>query len=100
MMELLLLIETRNYSKVRECLLRDDIVSRASLIFKEAKVFGGEEGYYCYASGTEEQCKKVLELTKDLAKEIKNRKKEEIINKIKEEEDKANVAFGGIFKGG
>jgi hypothetical protein len=97
MMELLLMIETKNYSKVRECLLKDDIVSRTSLIFKDAKMFGGE-GYLCYVSGTDDQCKKVLELTKDLAKEIKDRKKEEIINKIKEEEDKANIAFGGIFE--
>lgn len=96
-MELLLLIETKNYAKVKDVLLRDDTVSRASLVFKEAKGFGGEEGYYSYISGTEEQCKKVLELTKDLIKEIKDRKKEEIINKIKEEENKAMEGFGGIF---
>ena len=97
-MELLLLIETKNYSKVRDCLLKDDTVSRASLTFKDAKVFGNEDGYYCYASGTEEQCKKILELTKDLVKEIKDRKKRKVINKIREEEEKANVAFGGIFE--
>ena len=98
MMELLLLIETKDYAKVKDTLLRDDIVSRASLIFKEDQGFGKEEGYYCLISGIEEQCKKALELTKDLIKEIKDRKKEKIINKIKEEEDKANVAFGGIFE--
>ena len=96
-MELLLLIETKNLSRAKESLLKNDIVSRASLTFKEAKNFGDKDGYYCYVSGTEEQCKKVLELTKDLAKEIKDSKKNEIINKIKEEEDKANTAFGGIF---
>lgn len=97
-MELLMLIETKNYSKLREILLKDDVVSRASLTFKEAKNFGREEGYYCYVSGTDDQCKKVLELAKDLSKEIKDKKKEEIINKIKEEENKANIAFGGIFE--
>jgi len=97
MMELLLLIETKDYAKVKDTLLRDDIVSRASLIFKEAKGFGKEEGYYSYISGTDEQCKKALELTKDLIKEIKDRKKEKIIKKIKEEEGKAMEGFGNIF---
>jgi hypothetical protein len=94
-MEILLQTETKNYSKLRDILLKDDLVSRASIVFKEAKTLSKEEGYYCYISGTEDQCKKAVELAKDLAKEIKD--KEEIINKIKEEEEKAEEGFGGIF---
>jgi poly(A) polymerase Pap1 len=94
-MEILLQIETENYSKVRELLLKDDLVSRASLTFKEAKAFD-KEGYLCYIVGTEDQCKKALEITQKLAKEIKN--KEEIINKIKEEDKEAIEGFGGIFQ--
>lgn len=94
-MEILLQTETKNYSKVRDVLLKDDLVSRASIIFKEAKTLSNEEGYYLYISGTEDQCKKALELTKDLAKEIKD--KEKIINKIKEEENRAQEGFGSIF---
>jgi len=93
-MEILLQIETENYSKVREILFKDDLVSRASLIFKEAKTFD-KEGYFCYISGTEDQCKKAFEITKDLTKEIKD--KEEIINKIKEEENRAQEGLGGIL---
>lgn len=94
-MEIVLHIETKDYSKLRDILLKDDLVSRASIVFKEAKTLSKEEGYFCYISGTEYQCKKALELTKDLSKEIKD--KEEIINKIKEEENKAEEGFGGIF---
>jgi hypothetical protein len=97
-MEIVLHIETKNYLKLRDILLKDDLVSRASIILKEAKMYGGKEGYYCYISGSEEQCKKALELTKDLAEEVKNKEKDNFINKIKEESEKANEAFGGIFE--
>jgi hypothetical protein len=96
-MEIVLLTETKNLQKVKELLLKDDLVSRASIIFKDAKVFGGNEGQYCYISGSDEQCKMALELTKDLTKEVKNKEKKNIIDKIKEESEKANEAFGGIF---
>lgn len=107
-MEILLLIETKNYNKVRDILLKDDVVSRASLTFKDAKSLSEKEGYYCRISGTEEQCKKALELIKikpeeedkeivELAKEVENKEKKEVINKIKEEEERATEGFGGIF---
>jgi len=100
-MELLLLIKTENYPKVKDILLKDDVVSRASIKFKEAKEFE-KEGYFCYVSGLEEQCKKASEIIKDeegniLAEEIKGKDKEKIINKFKEEENRAMEGFGGIF---
>lgn len=96
-MEILLLIETKDFNKVRDILLKDDVVSRASLAFKEAKGFNGKEGYYCRVSGSEEQCRKALELTKDLAKEVKNKEGEEVLNKMKDEEEESMKGFGGIF---
>jgi len=101
-MEIVIKMKTEDYQKVRELLLKDDTVSRASIVFKDVKEFGDEEGYYCYVSGLEEQCKKALELIKDeegnmLAEEVEGEKKEKIIDKIKEEGDKADEAFGGIF---
>lgn len=96
-MEIVLLIETKDLQKTKDLLLKDDLVSRASIVFKEAKSYGGKEGYYSYISGTEEQCKKALELTKTLAKEVKSKEKNSFINKVKEESDKASEAFGGIF---
>ena len=96
-MEIVLLIETKNYQKVKDALLKDDITSRASITFKEAKGYGGKEGYYSIISGLDEQCKRAMELAKDLAKEVSGKEKEDLISKIKDEEEKANQAFGGIF---
>ncbi|MEM7821627.1 MAG: hypothetical protein QXX38_02340 [Candidatus Aenigmatarchaeota archaeon] len=97
-MDIVIFVETKNYQRLREILLGDDVVSRASLIFKDAKILTGREGYFCYISGTEEQCKKVLGLVKGLAKEIKDKEKDDIINKIREEEETATRGFGYIFK--
>jgi hypothetical protein len=95
-MDILLLIEAKDYQKVSEMLKKDEVVSLASLVFKDAKLFG-KEGYYCWISGLDQQCKKALELTKDLAKEITGKEKEEFIKKMKEEEEKAVEGFGAIF---
>ncbi|MDI6798986.1 MAG: hypothetical protein QMD12_03285 [Candidatus Aenigmarchaeota archaeon] len=101
-MELVLLVGTKDYQKVREILLRDDAVSRASIIFKEAKSYG-KEGFYAYISGLEEQCKRALELIINkntgevIAKEVIGKEKEDLINKMKEEENRANEGFGSIL---
>lgn len=100
-MDLLLQIKLENYPKVKDILLKDDVVSRASIKFKDAKEFE-KEGYYCYISGLEEQCKRALELIKDskgnkLAEEVKGKNKEKVVNKFKEEEDRAMEGFGNIF---
>jgi len=104
-MEVLLHAETNNYKKIREKLLTDEVVNRASITFKEAKQFGRESGYLCVIKGEEPRCKRALELAKEevegesveLAKEITGEEKEEILKKIKEEEDKAIEGFGNIF---
>lgn len=105
-MEIVLQIETKNYQKVKEILLKDDIVSRASIVFKEGGIIG-KNGYFSYISGSEEQCKKALDLVKEkdektgeiieLAKEVIGKDKEELINKIKEEENRAIESFGDII---
>ena len=95
-MEILLWMDSKNYQKVRELLLRDEVVSLASLTFKEAKDFG-KEGYYCLISGLEQQCKKALEIVKNQAKEVSGEEKENFIKKIKEEENKAIEGFGSIL---
>ena len=94
-------MESKNLQKAKDVLLKDDAVSRSSIMWKEAKSFGFSEGYYCYISGTEDQIKRAIELSKELAKEVKdgqkNKEKESVIGKIKEEQDKALEGFGGIF---
>jgi len=95
-MEIVLKMDTNNYQKVKDLLLKDDLVSRSSMVFKEGTIIG-KEGYYCYISGTEEQCKKALEINKELVEEVEDNDKEEIINKIKEEENRAIEGLGNIF---
>lgn len=105
-MEIVLQIETKNYPKVKDILFKDDSVSRASIVFKEGSIIG-KENYYCYLSGTEEQCRKALGLLKlkdektdeviELAKEVAGKEKDELINKIKEEENRAAEGFGNII---
>ena len=95
-MELVLAFEAKDLQKVKDVLLKDDVISRASLTFKEGSIIG-KQVYYCYLSGTDEQCKKAIELSKSLAKEVKGREKEDLIAKIKEEERKASEGMGSIF---
>ena len=95
-MEVVLHFKSENYAKGKDVLLTDDVVGRASLVFKEGSIIG-KEGYFCYLSGTEEQCKRALELVKDLAEEAEDDTKSQLITKIKEEEEKAIKSFGDIL---
>ena len=96
-MEIVIRIKKENLQKVKNLLLKDETVSRASIIFKEGKSLGLNEDYYCYVSGTEEECKKAEELTKELGKIVKEEEMKKIIEKIKEEEESAMQGFGSIF---
>lgn len=107
-MEIVLHMQADKYEKMKNKLMKDDLVSRASIMFKEAKAIDkSKEGYYCYLSGTDEQCKKALEMIKAknpktgeefvYAEEVSGEEKNKVIAKIDEEQDKASEAFGGIF---
>jgi len=107
-MEIVIKIDGDKLEKVKNKLTKDDVVSRASMTFKEAKsVDANKSGYYCYISGTDDQCKKTLELIKAknpktgeefiYATEVTGEEKNKVIASIKEEQDKAAEAFGGIF---
>jgi len=107
-MEVVLQIKADKYENMKNKLMKDDLVSRASIIFKEAKAIDeSKEGYYCYISGTDDQCKKALGMIKAknpktgeefiYAEEVSGKEKNKVIEKIKEEQDRASEAFGGIF---
>ncbi|HDH91508.1 MAG TPA: hypothetical protein ENF38_00990, partial [Candidatus Aenigmarchaeota archaeon] len=81
-MEIVLKFNKKELQRVKEILLKDEIVSRASIVFKDGETIG-KEGYYCYISGLEEQCKRALELTKDIAEEAEEEEKNKVIEKIK-----------------
>ncbi|MBI2547641.1 MAG: hypothetical protein HYW23_04345 [Candidatus Aenigmarchaeota archaeon] len=95
-MEIVLHFKSENYGKCKDKLLADDIVGRASMMFKDGS-FVGKDGYFCYISGTDEQCKRAIDLVKEFATEVKDEVKSQLINKIKEEESKAIEGFGNIL---
>ena len=102
-MEVVLHVEGDKYIKLKEKLLKDEIVNRASIVFKDAKQFGKDSGYLCIVIGTDDRCERAKELAKDeegneLAAEVTSEEKEEILKKIKEEENKAIEGFGSIFQ--
>ncbi|MEM5799046.1 MAG: hypothetical protein QXZ43_00015 [Candidatus Aenigmatarchaeota archaeon] len=93
-MEILFKIK-KNFESIKQFILNDDSLSRASIIFKESSTLGEKENfYYMLFSGAEEQCNKAKDLLKDKAELVNN---QEIIKKIKEEQDKAAEGFGAIF---
>lgn len=101
-MDVVLHVDGGNFSKLKEKLLTDDIVNRASIVFKDAKQFGKDGGYFCVITGTEERCKKALEIAKgqdgtELGKQVDDDEKDKILKILKEEEDKAIDSFGSIF---
>lgn len=95
-MEIVLKFESKDLQKVKDILLKDDAVSRASMTFKDGK-FVNLDGYFCYLSGTDEQAKRAIEITKEIAKEAEQKERDAVIAKIKEEENKAQEGFGAIF---
>ncbi len=97
-MEIVLKIEKKNLEQVKSTLLTDDVVSRGSITFKEAKSLGMKGGgYYCYITGIDNVCNKAKDLVKDTAKLVEGKERDEVIAKIKAEEEQAAEGFGAIF---
>lgn len=95
-METVLQVESKNMSKMKEILNKDDVVSRASITFREGSMIG-KDGYFCLVQGSDEQCKRAVEISKDLAKEADVKDAENLVAKIKEEEESAAAGMGSIF---
>jgi len=97
-MEVVFKIKKGDLQKVKDILLKDETVSKASIVFKESSSLGMKgDDYCCYISGLEEACKKAKKLMKDIGKVVKKKGREEIIFKIKSEEESAMSGFGSIF---
>ncbi|HDH91516.1 MAG TPA: hypothetical protein ENF38_01045 [Candidatus Aenigmarchaeota archaeon] len=95
-MEFVLRVKEEAYKKLKETLLKDEIASKASIVFREGKDFG-LEGYICWISGPEEYCNRVLELSKEIAERLSKEKEEEILKKLKEKEKESIEGFGHLF---
>jgi hypothetical protein len=97
-MEIVFKVKKEDLQKANNALLKDEIVSRASIAFKEAKSIGiDEDTYYFYISGIDEVCNKAKELMKDISEIAGEDIKKKVIEKIKDEEETAMSGFGSIF---
>ena len=96
-MEVVFLVEQKNNEKLKQKLFGDNIVSRANIIVHEASSFGKSGGFYIRVLGDEEQCKKAIELSKDIGTEVSGEEKEKVLKQLSEESEKSLEGFGGIF---
>ncbi len=97
-MKALFFIHMEHYSKAKSIVFADDIVARQSVNFREARALGiHKDGYYLEIDGPHEAIKRAKDLLGDIAKETEGKEKEEILHKIREEEDKAAEGFGSLF---
>lgn len=90
---------TKDKAKVDEIVKKDDLISRQSLLWKSVESLGINDkfsgGYFLIIDGNENAVEKAKELLKDLAEIVEN--SEKILEKIKEEEEKAIEGFGNIL---
>lgn len=97
-MEVVFKIKKQDLQKVKNVILKDEVVSKASIIFKESGGLGLKgNDYYCYISGLEETCNKAKGLMKNLGKIASKRDTEKVIAQIKSEEESAMTGFSSIF---
>jgi predicted negative regulator of RcsB-dependent stress response len=96
-MEIVLFVKKENLNKVEEILKKNEKTSMLSILIRDGKYFGYED-FIIYLNGLEEYIRIALEITKDLVKVAKEEEKNRIIEKLKEEEQKAFESFGEIFK--
>ena len=92
-------VKKENVSKAEAKLKEDfDVASKQSIIVRDAKSLDiDKNGSFFLISGTDEGVEKCKELIKDFTEEIDAGEIEKAWTKIKEEEDKAAEAFGGIL---
>ena len=98
-MDYIIFVKKENVQKA-EGILRADTYEAAkeSINVKDASTLGIEaEGSFFYISGTDKGVEKCKEMIKEFVEEIEQEKLDQAKNKIKEEEEKAAEAMGGIF---
>lgn len=95
-LELVLFVEKDKADDLNKLLYEDDLASRANIIFRDASPLG-REGFYVRVLGSEEQCARVEELSKDVAEIIEGEEKEKVLKFLKGEDDKMLSGFSGIF---
>lgn len=95
-MEVVLYAKGKAAEKLKEILLKDEVVSRANVLFKHVEPLD-KEGFYIRILGSEEQCKRALELSKNLAEEVSSEEKEEVLKVLRSEDEEMLSGFSRVF---
>ena len=97
-MKAVFFIQMENYSKAKNIVYMDDVVARQTVNFREARALGfPKDGYYLEIDGPHEAIKRAKEILGAMAKEAEGKEKEDVLHKIKDEEDRAAEGFGSLF---
>ena len=98
-MKLIFIIARKDYSKASEKILKDEELAKQSVTFRESRALGlaGNE-YYLDIDIDEKLLGRLEEALEGLdAKRLEGKEKENVVFKIKEQEDNAVQGFGNIF---
>ena len=95
-MQEVFLVKAEDKQKAEDIVKKDDIVNRGSIAIKQPSALGfKEDGFFLVIDAQPEAIKRAEELLKGVAE--KYMKKEEVLKKIKEEEDRAIEGLGNIL---
>lgn len=84
-------------SKVPE-ILKDDLVSRQSIVARDAAALDLKSDLHLvFIEGSEQGIARAKEIFKEVGEPLPEKEAEEVIRKIKEEEEKASMGVGMIF---
>ncbi len=97
-MQLLYFIPNQNFESVKNALLKDDKVSRMSILFRDAKSFGKKEsGSYISLSGLDDAAEKAKTIIGEQGNLVEGKEKEDVLSRIRMEEEATEQGFGTIF---
>lgn len=90
-------IDKEKTGKMNEA-LKDDLVSRQSIVIREAKVLGEDmEGTLLLVEGTEEAVERAKEIFKEIGEPLPDEKSKSAYDKFKAEEDTVANGVGFLF---
>ncbi len=97
-MKILFYLEKDKFQKISDIVLKNDLLARQSVNFREAASLGLKEtGYYLELDCSEEAAAEARKLLKDLAKELAGKDKDKILDIIQKQDEAAQKGFGAIF---
>jgi len=97
-MKAVFFISSESYSKCKNAVYDDDLLSKQSINFRESKALGmKKEGYYLEIDGSEDSIAHAKKVLGDMAEEADKKERKEVLNKIEEQENSAAQGFGKIF---